>query len=99
MIERFFFSMEELYTFTLLFTILTPSFGILLLIYIPETNIKTLHKIALQTSLINFVISIFLWLQFDKLTSNFQFICKLGWIPFSNLNIFLGIDEYYPEPL
>ncbi len=78
--------------FTLLFTIFLPIIGIILLLFLPSSKITTLHQIAFYISLINFIISLFLWIQFDKLTTTFQFIYKLGWIPFINIDIYLGID-------
>ena len=66
--------------------------GILCLLFISESKGNLLHKVGLYTSLINFLVSVLLWTQFDKLTTTFQFVHKLGWIPFANLDIYIGID-------
>lgn len=60
--------------------------------FISDSNGKMLHQVAFYTTLINFIISIFLWIQFDKLTTTFQYVHKLGWIPFANIDIYIGID-------
>ena len=79
-------------SFILLYTIIIPIAGMVALLPISETKGDLLHKVALKTSLVNFVVSILLWIQFDKLTTTFQFVNKLGWIPFANIDIYIGID-------
>lgn len=76
----------------LLYLITIPLIGIFLLFFISPSSGILAHKIALYTTLINFVVSIFLWLQFDKLTAGFQLVNKLGSIPFANIDIYVGID-------
>lgn len=51
------------------------------------------YIVALYTSLINFIISTFLWIQFDKFTTNFQFVHELGWPrgP-ANVAVHIGVD-------
>lgn len=77
---------------TLLPLIFIPLIGSVFVLFTPSTEEKKLHQIGLYTTLTNFFFSIFLWLQFDKLTSSFQFVSKMAWIPFLNINIYLGID-------
>lgn len=79
-------------SYILLYTILIPIAGIVSLLFISETNGYLLHQVAFNTSLVNFVVSMLLWIQFDKLTTTFQFVNKLGWIPFANIDIYIGID-------
>ena len=55
-----------------------------------EKNNLRLKQIALTTSLINFFISLFIWLNFDSSTSQYQFVFE-----FNSLNLFdlnFGID-------
>ena len=72
--------------------ILIPIASIIGLLFISDSNGYLLHQVAFYTSLVTFVVSIFLWIQFDKLTTTFQFVHKLGWIPFANIDIYIGID-------
>lgn len=74
----------------LFYLIIVPLIGVTLLFF--SSSNENAHKIALYTSLITFILSIFLWLQFDKLTVGFQLINKLGSIPFVNIDIYIGID-------
>ncbi len=73
--------------------IIIPLISILLLLFVHENNKEFIHKITLYTTLIIFLLSIFLWIQYDKLIIGFQFINKLGTIPYLNINIYIGLDS------
>jgi len=47
---------------------------------------------ALWTSLATFVISLLLWLNFNKSTADFQFVEKFEWLPSFNIAYHMGID-------
>lgn len=55
-----------------------------------EKNDSLLKKIALLTSIINFIVSFIMWIQFDPNYSGYQFVTQLDQISF--LNIHLGVD-------
>ena len=77
----------------IIFIILSlPLIGIIFLLITPNWNKNLLKNIALLTSSITFILSLFLWLLFDKSTGNFQFVNQLLWIPNLNLNFTVGID-------
>ena len=62
--------------------ILLPSIGALFLFFtksMEEKNI-TVKYVALFTSLVNFFLSIYLWILFDHTTSEFQFVEDRIWI-------------------
>ena len=50
------------------------------------------RAVALWASLITFAVSVFLWVQFDRTTSQFQFIENHEWIPAFGVSYSLGID-------
>ncbi len=73
--------------------ILLPSIGALFLLFTKskkETNI-TVKYVALFTSLVNFFLSIYLWILFDPSISEFQFIETREWIK-GFINYKVGID-------
>jgi proton-translocating NADH-quinone oxidoreductase chain M len=74
------------------YLLLLPVTGIVLLLLSPSWNTKILKFIALITSSITFILSILLWIWFDKSTGNFQFVDKILWIPNMNINFTVGID-------
>ncbi len=53
---------------------------------------RNCRSVALVTSLVTFVISLFLWINFDPTKAGFQFEEKLDWVPALNIGYHLGID-------
>ena len=73
--------------------ILLPTIGALFLFFTrskKENNI-TVKYVALFTSLVNFFLSIYLWILFDQSTSDFQFIENRIWIK-GLINYKVGVD-------
>jgi|UniRef100_UPI0031F3B33B NADH-ubiquinone oxidoreductase chain 4 len=73
--------------------LLIPIIGSLLLLTIPENSIENkirMKRITLITMLINFIISIYIWLEFDSSTSQYQFVYEFIDLSYCHLNI--GID-------
>lgn len=82
------FSLKNLLIYILMF----PIFGILILFLLPSKEEKLLKLVALNSSCLSFIGSLLLWGFFQKSTSSFQFVVKLFWLPYLNLNFTLGID-------
>ena len=73
--------------------ILLPSIGALFLFFTKSNNENniTIKYVALFTSLVNFFLSLYLWILFDQSTSEFQFIEDRIWIE-DLINYKVGID-------
>jgi NADH-quinone oxidoreductase subunit M len=72
--------------------ILLPSIGALFLLFSKENEkSNTVKYVAVFTSLVNFLISIYLWFLFDPSTSEFQFIEDKIWLK-DFINYKIGID-------
>ena len=52
---------------------------------------RNARNVALWTALINFVLPLVLWLEFDNTTSNFQFVEKMPWID-NTIGYHVGVD-------
>jgi len=76
----------------LLNLMIIPLIGIIFLMFCSYNNGKLLKIISLFFSSINFLLSLLLWIFFDRSTGDFQFVHKLAWIPNLNINLTLGID-------
>ena len=76
----------------LFFLIIFPLLGSLTLFVLPDIKKDLMRSIALFTSLVVFGYSVFLWILFDKTTGQFQFVELYNWLPFFNINIYLGVD-------
>jgi len=73
--------------------LLIPIIGSLLLLTIPENSIENkmrMKRITLISMIINFLISIYIWLEFDSSTSQYQFVYEFINLSYCHLNI--GID-------
>ena len=79
--------------------LIIPIIGSLFILSIQENSFNSKSKmrtIAITTSLINFLISIFLWLNFDSNTTQFQFVSEFDYLTFGHLNFGVdGISLYF----
>ena len=80
--------------------ILIPIIGSLFIM--PMEDKSQMKKFALNTSIINFIISLFVWYNFDSNTTQYQFVTSLGQfdlaepIQFCHLNFGVdGISLYF----
>ncbi len=73
--------------------ILLPTVGALFLFFTKDIkgNNITAKYVSLFASIVNFLISIYLWISFDQSTSDFQFIEERTWIT-GFINYKVGID-------
>ena len=73
--------------------ILLPTIGSLFLFFSSSHNEKntTVKYVALFTSLVNFLLSIYLWFLFDQSSSEFQFVEDREWLA-GFVNYKVGID-------
>ncbi len=58
----------------------------------PETVAKNARAAALWTSLITFVLSLLLWIDFDPAQAGFQFVETARWIPAFGIQYKMGVD-------
>jgi len=79
--------------------LLIPILGSLLLLTIPENSIENkirMKRITLISMIINFLISIYIWLEFDSSTSQYQFVYEFIELNYCHLNIGIdGISLYF----
>ena len=73
--------------------ILLPIVGALFLFFTKDKdgNNYTAKYVALFTTVVNFLISIYLWFSFDQSTSSFQFLEDRTWIE-GFVNYKVGVD-------
>lgn len=77
----------------LIFLVLAlPIVGMLIISITPSWKTLAIKKIALIFSFAAFVVSLVLWLLFNKSIGTMQFVGKIAWIPYMNLNFTYGID-------
>ena len=69
-----------------------PLFGVIILCVIPSKYPFFLKLLTLIIGGFSFLLSLMVWLNFDKSIGSFQFVTIITWIPFLNFNVVLGID-------
>nr|UYC28275.1 NADH dehydrogenase subunit 4 [Christisonia kwangtungensis] len=84
MLEQWYFDLSGL--------ILSPVLGSITPLFIPNSRIRPIRLIGLCASLITFLYSPVLRIQFDPSTAKSQFVESLRWLPYENINFDLGID-------
>jgi NADH-quinone oxidoreductase subunit M len=57
-----------------------------------EETAAPARYMALWTSLITFLLSLFLWFDFDRGTAEFQFVEQADWLPTFNITYHMGVD-------
>nr|YP_010428970.1 NADH dehydrogenase subunit 4 [Prunus schneideriana]USO21301.1 NADH dehydrogenase subunit 4 [Prunus conradinae] len=72
--------------------ILCPVLGSITPLFIPNSRIRSIRLIGLCASLITFLYPPVLRIQFDPSTAKSQFVESLRWLPYENINFYLGID-------
>ncbi|UEM05864.1 NADH-quinone oxidoreductase subunit M [Skermanella rosea] len=58
----------------------------------PDVVARNARNVALWTSLITFVLSVFIWLNFDSSSAAFQMVERVEWIPAFNVYYHMGVD-------
>ena len=75
-------------------TIFLPLLGalVILLIKEDENSLSNIKKVALWTSIGVFLLSLFIWIQFDSKNAGYQFVEKFSWFNDFNFYYHIGID-------
>ena len=76
----------------LIFILILPIVGVLILTFIPSNKRNLLKVVALNFSSLPFFGFLCVWAFFKKSIAQFQFITKTFWVPYLNLNLTLGVD-------
>ena len=80
--------------FSYLLTIITflPLLGVIVLLFIPSEKEKEIKWTAILLSLLPLVLSIILWLSYDRSVGGIQFKETALWIPSLNVYYRIGVD-------
>ncbi|MFT7460590.1 MAG: NADH-quinone oxidoreductase subunit M [Planctomycetota bacterium] len=70
----------------------TPILGAVWVLYAGDRQENTVKYLSLAVAFITFLLSLFLYMQFDTTTHLMQFVEKAVWIESFNINYHLGVD-------
>ncbi|HPD19255.1 MAG TPA: proton-conducting transporter membrane subunit, partial [Candidatus Goldiibacteriota bacterium] len=71
---------------------LMPFMAFLILLFIPEKNLRAIRLTALIPVCISFLLSIILFFNYDYKAGGLQFVEKAEWIKSLGINYFLGVN-------
>ena len=74
--------------------IIIPLIGCITILLINSTDDigkRNIKLVSLYASIVNFLISIILWVNFDKLSPDFQFVERYAWLS-ENITYYIGVD-------
>ena len=77
-----------------LLTLITfiPLLGVLLILFIPREDERTIKNLATGLSVIPLLLAVYLWFAYDKGVAGFQFETIVPWIPAISVNYHVGAD-------
>ncbi|HJS33211.1 MAG TPA: NADH-quinone oxidoreductase subunit M [Alphaproteobacteria bacterium] len=58
----------------------------------PDVVARNARAVAMWTSLVTFVLSLFLWINFDTASAEFQFVERVEWLPAFGIEYHMGVD-------
>ncbi len=72
--------------------IFLPLVGVLLIAFVPSDNHENARRVALWVSCGNFLLSLLIWVEFDRTTAEMQFVEEAAWMPMAGIAYRVGID-------
>ena len=80
------------YNYFFIIFLILPLIGILTLLILPKHNFLLLKQVSLCFASVTYLISLFLWVFFNKSIGSFQYVNCFVWLPFENINFIIGVD-------
>lgn len=74
------------------FTLLAPILAMLLIVFLPKEETKTIKMVAAMGMLVSLVLSLYAFLTYDRLLGGMQFTLTIPWIPDLGVNLAFGVD-------
>ena len=76
----------------LTFITFLPFIGALFLVFMPKESVAAIKQTALAVAVADFLLSLFLWTNFDNTTHKMQFELNIPWIEPWGINFHIGLD-------
>ena len=74
------------------YLIFIPLIGMIILTFIRRENVKIIRGVTLLVTIIDFIISVVLFIKFDPDIAGMQFVVKKEWIKSLGISYYLGVD-------
>jgi NADH-quinone oxidoreductase subunit M len=69
-----------------------PLLGVLLLVWVPSSQRRTFELGALAVTVLDFLLSLPLWFQYDRSSAAVQWVTRMDWIPSLGVKFSIGMD-------
>ena len=69
-----------------------PLLGAILLLWVPKSRRRVFELGALAVTVVDFIVSVPLWVQYDRGTAAVQWVTRMDWIPSIGVKFSLGMD-------
>ncbi|MBI4249355.1 MAG: NADH-quinone oxidoreductase subunit M [Elusimicrobia bacterium] len=73
-------------------TMIIPLAGAVLVLLLPDNSKKAIHGVSLGATALSFLVSVYLFVVFDRSSSGMQFVERANWIPAFDIHYFFGVD-------
>jgi NADH-quinone oxidoreductase subunit M len=72
--------------------VLVPIVGLGILAFVDGSRERLIRRIVLAVSIVEFALSLLLWMRFDASSADFQFVERYAWIPAFGIDYYIGVD-------
>jgi NADH-quinone oxidoreductase subunit M len=69
-----------------------PLIGAAVILFLPKEQEELMKRVAALTTFFPLVMAFYIFLKFNRTSADFQFVEHAPWIPYFNIEYFLGID-------
>ena len=74
------------------FTLLAPIIAMLLIVFLPKEETKTIKMVAAMGMFVSMTLSLYAAFTYDRVLGGMQFTLTIPWIPDLGVNLALGVD-------
>ena len=74
------------------FTLLAPLVAMLLIVFVPKEESKTIKIVAAMGMFVSLALTLYAFFQYDRSLGGMQFTLTIPWIPDIGVNLALGVD-------
>ena len=71
---------------------LAPAVGACVLFFVPKEKIKLIHAVGLAAASVSFLLSVFVFWQYDRAAAGYQFVDRVEWVKSLGINYYVGVD-------
>jgi NADH-quinone oxidoreductase subunit M len=69
-----------------------PLVGVVLIVLLRQEQVRAVKLVGIMTAAVDFLLSVYLYVQFDSRGTGMQFVERVGWIQGLNVSYYVGAD-------